>query len=217
MNYHGNHGGPGVLRNWSGTIIQHWTSYPQQWWGKDANLGFIGLKNVRDGSTSTALFSEKLVGMPGNENVIINSPNGKRGIYPISVPFEFNSGNVALAEEQMNACRNLPGNTASPWTYLSGAHWSLAYPWHTTNSAYTHFMTPNKSHCHNQQEGFGLGGNPWGGLTSMVTATSDHPGGVNVALCDGSVKFIKDSIAHRVWWALGSRNGREVVSSEQYE
>ena len=33
------------------------------------------------------------------------------------------------------------------------------------------------------------------------------PGGVNVAFCDGSVRFIKDTIGVQTWWAVGSRNG----------
>ena len=47
-------------------------------------------------------------------------------------------------------------------------------------------------------------------------ANSRHAGGVNVMFCDGSVKFIKSSISVTTWWALGSRAGGEVVSSDQY-
>jgi prepilin-type processing-associated H-X9-DG protein len=77
-------------------------------------------------------------------------------------------------------------------------------------------------------------------------ASSFHPGGVNVSMCDGSVRFIKDTInswnlnpntyipdgvtiggsnavwnvtpAARVgvWQALGSRNGFEVTSADSY-
>jgi prepilin-type processing-associated H-X9-DG protein len=43
-----------------------------------------------------------------------------------------------------------------------------------------------------------------------------HPGGVNVGFADGSVKFIKDSIDLQTWWALGSRAGGKVVSSDSY-
>ena len=32
------------------------------WWGADSNLGFFGLEGVTDGSSNTALFSEKLLG-----------------------------------------------------------------------------------------------------------------------------------------------------------
>ena len=44
-NYHGNHGGPGVIKNWSGTIVQNFTAYPQAWWGHDSNLGYFGFQN----------------------------------------------------------------------------------------------------------------------------------------------------------------------------
>jgi prepilin-type processing-associated H-X9-DG protein len=45
---------------------------------------------------------------------------------------------------------------------------------------------------------------------------SNHPGGVNFALADGSVKFIKQSIADMPYQALGTRAGGEVLSSDSY-
>ena len=50
----------------------------------------------------------------------------------------------------------------------------------------------------------------------MNTANSYHPGGVNVTLCDGSVRFVKESISLQTWRALGLRNGGEVISSDSY-
>jgi prepilin-type processing-associated H-X9-DG protein len=47
-------------------------------------------------------------------------------------------------------------------------------------------------------------------------AESNHPGGVNCTLADGSVRFIKDSISEPVWWALGTRAGGEVISADSY-
>jgi prepilin-type N-terminal cleavage/methylation domain-containing protein/prepilin-type processing-associated H-X9-DG protein len=215
--YHGNHGGPGAIKNWSGTIIQHHTFYPQQWWGRDANLGYIGLKHVRDGSTNTALFSEKILGDPANAAVTPGNADGRKGFFGVNFGAVTSSNNIQNALNGLNACRAVPATQASAGSYLSGAHWSLAYPWHTSNSAYTHFNTPNRLSCFNQGEATGVETNPWGGTTSLITATSDHPGGVNVTMCDGSVKFIKDSIAPQVWWALGTRNGREVISSSDFE
>jgi prepilin-type processing-associated H-X9-DG protein len=49
-----------------------------------------------------------------------------------------------------------------------------------------------------------------------VSATSLHPGGVNVAFADGSVHFIKSSISLQAWWGLGTRAGGEVIGSDQY-
>jgi prepilin-type N-terminal cleavage/methylation domain-containing protein/prepilin-type processing-associated H-X9-DG protein len=43
-----------------------------------------------------------------------------------------------------------------------------------------------------------------------------HPGGVNFAFADGSVKFIKESIGLPIYRALGTRAGGEVLSADQY-
>ena len=42
-------------------------------------------------------------------------------------------------------------------------------------------------------------------------ARSRHSGGVNVTLCDGSVRFVIDSLSVGTWQALGTMNGGEVV------
>lgn len=39
---------------------------------------------------------------------------------------------------------------------------------------------------------------------------SFHPGGCNVVLCDGSVRFVQENVSPAIWLAVGSRNGREV-------
>ena len=52
--------------------------------------------------------------------------------------------------------------------------------------------------------------------SDYVNAMSAHPGGVNSLMGDGSVKFIKNSIDVSVWWALGTRAGGEVLSSDSY-
>jgi prepilin-type N-terminal cleavage/methylation domain-containing protein/prepilin-type processing-associated H-X9-DG protein len=45
---------------------------------------------------------------------------------------------------------------------------------------------------------------------------SKHPGGLNVGLCDGSVRFIKSTINRFTYAAIGSKNGGEVVSADSY-
>jgi prepilin-type N-terminal cleavage/methylation domain-containing protein/prepilin-type processing-associated H-X9-DG protein len=47
-------------------------------------------------------------------------------------------------------------------------------------------------------------------------ANSNHPGGVNVMMGDGSVRFIKDSINQNTWWSLGTRGNGEVVSADSF-
>ncbi|HVJ82655.1 MAG TPA: DUF1559 domain-containing protein [Planctomycetia bacterium] len=47
-----------------------------------------------------------------------------------------------------------------------------------------------------------------------ITARSRHAGGVHAGLADGSVQFYSDSIDRVVWWALGTRAGREANSDQ---
>jgi prepilin-type processing-associated H-X9-DG protein len=41
---------------------------------------------------------------------------------------------------------------------------------------------------------------------------SQHPGGAQFALCDGSVTFVSETIGHAVFLATASRNGGEMYS-----
>lgn len=43
-----------------------------------------------------------------------------------------------------------------------------------------------------------------------------HPGGANVLMGDGSVRFIKQSINLVTWQALSSRAGGEVISADLF-
>jgi prepilin-type N-terminal cleavage/methylation domain-containing protein/prepilin-type processing-associated H-X9-DG protein len=45
-------------------------------------------------------------------------------------------------------------------------------------------------------------------------ARSKHRGGVNAAMADGSVRFVGDTIALKVWQAMSTINGREAFDSE---
>ena len=47
-------------------------------------------------------------------------------------------------------------------------------------------------------------------------ATSNHSGGVNVLMADGSVKFIKSTINQVTWWALGTKSNNEVIDASSY-
>jgi prepilin-type N-terminal cleavage/methylation domain-containing protein/prepilin-type processing-associated H-X9-DG protein len=51
---------------------------------------------------------------------------------------------------------------------------------------------------------------------TYANANSYHSGGVNVLLGDGSVRFVKDGVSQQTWWALGTRNGGEVISADSF-
>ncbi len=224
-NYCSNHGGPGVVRNWSGTIVEFFncstavngTQNPVGtcWWGSDSNLGFFGLESVVDGSSNTALFSEKLLGAAAASPSPYagSGPDSRRGIYIISnLPTNYNSLSYASAQQGVAACQGVSSTNQSNTGWLNGFSWTMGYPWHTVVNAYTHYNTPNKLTCLNSSDPGGL----WGGTAGAVTVSSNHPGGVNSCFADGSVHFIKDSVSMNTWWAIGTRNGGETVGSDQY-
>jgi len=54
-----------------------------------------------------------------------------------------------------------------------------------------------------------------GARTSQVAAArSRHPGGVQVALCDGSGRFVSEDIGQNPWKAMGSISGEETEDEE---
>src|SRR5207253_9483117 len=73
--------------------------------------------------------------------------------------------------------------------------------------SYNHYYTPNskKFDC--------IANDPTMTYISVGyrAARSRHPGGVNVLLADGSVRFVRDSIPAPMWLALGTRAGGEVA------
>jgi prepilin-type processing-associated H-X9-DG protein len=46
-----------------------------------------------------------------------------------------------------------------------------------------------------------------------AAARSRHPGGVNVAMCDGSVHFVLDEVDLATWRAASTVQGEEVYDS----
>ncbi|WZO98160.1 DUF1559 domain-containing protein [Isosphaeraceae bacterium EP7] len=58
--------------------------------------------------------------------------------------------------------------------------------------------------------------NPGAFSIQFITSRSRHPGGVNSLLCDGAVRFVKNSVNLEVWGGLSSRAGGEIISADAY-
>jgi prepilin-type N-terminal cleavage/methylation domain-containing protein/prepilin-type processing-associated H-X9-DG protein len=110
-------------------------------------------------------------------------------------------------DQVIGYCSGLP--LTLPQESRGGESWLLS-GLHFTN--YNHCATPNMriSDCSLNSADLQL-------LPARVNeqgvfkASSHHPGGVNALLMDGSVRFFADGIDLRVWRALSTRNGGEVV------
>ena len=214
-NYVGNFGGPGQLAGFTGTIVSGSLG-----WGPDQNnAGPIGIENIRDGTSNTALFSERLVGL-NNVNPATfyrSSIDFKRVVFTAPSVGGGQDAGPAAALQFIQACQNLPGTTVARATWGSGAYWAAGYPLHVVINDYLHAGTPNGPACNNPQGSFAsLSWIYFVNPSGSAPPTSNHPGGVNLALADGSVKFVKDSIGLQPWWALGTRASGEVLSADQY-
>jgi prepilin-type N-terminal cleavage/methylation domain-containing protein/prepilin-type processing-associated H-X9-DG protein len=153
----------------------------------------ITLASILDGSSNTAIFSEWIRGM--NET----GSQGLHQIYNSSVTLPTTNTYVPLAN-YLNACE---ASTAI-WAGYKGQIWLNEHC--GEGGCYSHIMTPNLKACffHNQVV------QP---DDTMVGPSSRHPGGVNVVLLDGSVRFIKNGVSRQTWWALATKAGNEVIDA----
>ncbi len=210
-NYVGNQGGPFQLGGYSGTVIP--TRAPGDFAaplntlrGTAMTLNFGG---ISDGLSNSALFSEAAspASNPGSVRAGSSATLQKR------VFFDSSARSTALTEAGVmaliSACNGLPATTAALSSRV-GYQWQNTYPSYV-NNLYNHVTPPNTRQCQNNPL------NTWGlDATGNGPPTSFHPGGVNMCMADGSVKFVKDTINLRVWWAIGTRAGGEVVSADAY-
>jgi len=85
----------------------------------------------------------------------------------------------------------------------------------TPNSTYPDVM--GNGGCANQKVPCNGGVKDSAGNTEVyLGARGYHPGGVNGAMCDGSVRFFKNTINYMTWMAVGSSQGGEVLSADTY-
>jgi prepilin-type N-terminal cleavage/methylation domain-containing protein/prepilin-type processing-associated H-X9-DG protein len=170
----------------------------------------IGFRDVTDGLSNTAAFSERVKGIGTLNMNQIDGLSPSSSVWAVDAPAD-----ITTPQPYYQACKSVvPSGTSNLWSGLlylapdvTGALWYSGY-W--TYTRYNHVMPPNGNNCGygNCCMDAGSGG--------AYTASSRHSGGVNMLLADGSVKFIKSSVSAPTWWALGTRAGGEVLSSDSY-
>jgi prepilin-type N-terminal cleavage/methylation domain-containing protein/prepilin-type processing-associated H-X9-DG protein len=205
-----------------GTTAEMPDFYPgwQTWTGPDkkGSTGLFaiwisyGISDCVDGTSNTVAYSESITG-DGQYNSLYKG-NGMMNIGGTN-PYLFDANanpQVILAALQLCTSSFTIAN-AGKVTPRRGYRWQEGIPGF---SMFNHLQVPNdnqypvtycrmscQSTC-NMDSGYSAG------------TSSYHPGGVNALFADGSVKFIKNSVQRMTWWALGTRNGAEVITSDSY-
>jgi prepilin-type N-terminal cleavage/methylation domain-containing protein/prepilin-type processing-associated H-X9-DG protein len=147
----------------------------------------VRFADMVDGSSHTAAFSERMLGT----GLTLNTPtlSAADAAYYI---LELGTG----IDVSVPTCATL---ATGDWYSTRSAKWILG---NYGNTLYNHFYTPNTTSydCMNlaQQKGF-------------MAARSNHPSGVNLLACDGSVRFIATNVDLAVWRALSTIAGSEPV------
>ena len=205
-----------ATRKGNGVTAFRWTGWAmniqsQKYNGNLDNLfdtmdDVVTIARITDGTSNTAAYSEFVIQSEIYQSAqyamtpILNNPDPKiwrQQIYDSSSLGSF-------TEEDRIACldQQVLWNPDDVRSVIRGRafSWSRA----AFGSAYSHTMLPNEKSCYMQdQAGLEhLGDN-------QMAASSEHPSGINVALADGSVKFVSENTEDLAWWALGTRNGNE--------
>ena len=174
-----------------------------------------GIRDMTDGSSNTIAFGEKLVGTPGQGNGqgLGYRGNGVNGSSPTGVTDAFLKPSQVATD--LNTCQ-------ASWQALTSGSNQLVNNegqwWMVGDGAYTLFNTivPPNSNVYK----FGSCRNGCGPCSpdgsSFVNLSSNHAGGVNILMGDGSVRFLKSTVAQLVYWSLGTKAGNEALSSDAY-
>jgi prepilin-type N-terminal cleavage/methylation domain-containing protein len=146
---------------------------------------------ITDGLSNTACFSERLMGDWSNGVVTVRTDLiNPKGVTP------------ATPDDALNACNAADHTDPSlQWFSNFGAYWIQG----NQNTLYTHTSPPNGLGCAYPQNS-----------TQTMPASSAHAGygGVNLLLCDGSVRFVSNDISLASWRAIGTRNAEDKVGSD---
>jgi prepilin-type N-terminal cleavage/methylation domain-containing protein/prepilin-type processing-associated H-X9-DG protein len=179
-----------------------------------------GIRDCVDGTSNTVAYSEWVVG------------DGRGWYYGRQNPPSVYRGNILVGgtgtwngdyDGSANPTNTLAGLAACAANFNQAAGQAICdfkgWYWSMGTSGFSMFntiQTPNDSQYKFGGCRLGAPQGDWPDSSNTEGAASFHPGGCNVLMADGSVRFIKDSVARKTWWAIGTRAGAEVVSADSY-
>ncbi len=192
----------GNLQSWACDLSE---SFPSTVAPGERNQGIFYYQSavtfaaVTDGLSTTAFFSEKIRGTDQNDGDARSDSLVMSGTLTLT---------PTAIDATYAACQALNSATTTRLTRRQGMSWVMG---EMCCTSYNHVGPPNGKTC----AGLGFSGN-MANMPMQVPPSSRHPGGANVMMGDGSVRFVKNSVSLPTWRALGTRSGGEVVSSDSY-
>lgn len=156
----------------------------------------VDFAKITDGTSNTAAYSEFCIQDP---TLTTPLPAGDKNVrYQV---YTWANGNNTSEVRQDCLNKTALSGVGNGRDNMRGRAWAWGFM--GVGAAYNHTMMPNERSCHSYNNAGDWDGN------NLMSASSLHPGGVNVAKADGSVDFISETVDNMVWWGLGTRNGRE--------
>jgi prepilin-type processing-associated H-X9-DG protein len=118
---------------------------------------------------------------------------------------------AAVAPEYQSTGCTFLDSGHTQWTEVAVHHVGMttAWPPNKKTPGGPGFSSPDVD-LNSQRERIG------GPTFAAITARSYHPGGVNILLGDGSVRFVKNSINGTVWRGVGTVAGGEILSGDSF-
>jgi len=167
-------------------------------------FGEEGLRSLLRGTSNTMVLSETLVGasggtLLGSRSSVLSGKMYQRYLGEFDEhdddthDHDHDDGEPGLEKIGINPDMNMDfASEPEEWTNRRANCWIAGS---AVDTSYNAYQTPNARYPDVHTSGIGI-----------LSARSNHPGGVNVTFGDGSVRFVSDSITEKVWRESSKRN-----------
>jgi prepilin-type processing-associated H-X9-DG protein len=176
--------------------------------------GPVGIRNILDGTSNSIAFGEWKIGDGSAQKITVPTDIVFTGSYPPGITrntalMAMPAGGTATLKWLQSTCVADRNSGSTNHSFYQGDTWAVCLNSYTLGNI---MLAPNPkfSNCIVNTVGGGLQ------FPGVFTLSSYHPGGANVLMCDGSVRFLKDSTSLTTVWALGSIAQGEIIDASSY-
>jgi prepilin-type N-terminal cleavage/methylation domain-containing protein/prepilin-type processing-associated H-X9-DG protein len=129
----------------------------------------------------------------------------------VRLPQSFPDGtsNTIMLTEKYARCSN-------PSYPVGGTSWSYSVLGAGVIPYHSGFAAPWNAYSYGPASKFLVQPQPYNGGCDPTLASSPHPGGIQVAFADGSVRFVSANMSTYTWWYLCTPAGGEPITPDTY-